>query len=278
MLRITMPTNWHATACTCCAAFVAVFVTAISTASAGSFYVRSIANAQTSGNILNSDFATQDTGQVQTQSNSAGPLSAGSGGTLYSFSASANVLTEIGAVHGSAAFSASSNGPAGGANASAQGQWSDTITITSNTLASGTPVTFLATISLHRTISGTPPASVSAFVNGPFGLTLTDTLASPNAAQSVSTIVNTTIGSVMSATSTLSLSAGAGAIAPFSLSGSVLAENTALFSFKPITPGASYTTASGVTFVPEPASAWLMLCGIVLTGLSRVRVLRSRSR
>jgi hypothetical protein len=254
-----------------------VFVAAVSTASAVPFYVRSIATAQTSGlGISDPHFFTDDTGQVQTQSNSAGPFSANSSGAFYNFHADADVLTEIGAVHGSASASANSTGPNGGSNASAQGQWSDTITIISDTLPSGTSVSFLATMFLHRTISGAPPASAGISLSGPFGLSFNDSLSSPNAAESVSTLVNTTIGSVLSATSTFTMSAGASGIAPFSMSGSVSAENTAVFSFTAITPGASYTTASGVTFLPEPPSALLMLCGLLALGLSRASGAMSR--
>lgn len=244
---------------------------------AGPYYVRSIATVQTSGNIFDGHFSTLDTGQVQSTSNSAGPFQVTSGTPLYSFTSSANVLTTIGAVHGSVDVHASSNGPAGGGTASAQGQWNDTITITSNTLPSGTPVDFLATIHLHRAISGTllPGASASANVTGPFGLSLIDSLSSPNPAQSVSTIVHTTIGSVLSATSTLSLNAGASGIAPFTLFGTVMAENTATFELQPITPGASYTTASGVTFVPEPTGCVLAILGAL--GLAIAQRSRSRS-
>jgi hypothetical protein len=259
------------------AGILAVLAT-VNSASAVPFYVRSIATAQTSGNIPDSHTSTNDTGQVQTLSNSSGPFHVHSSGAFYDFDATANVLTEIGQVHGSATIAVSSTGPAGGANATAQGQWSDTITITSDTLQSGTPVSFLATILLHRTITGAPPATASAFVNGPFGLSLTDSLASPNATESVSTIISTTIGQVLTATSTLTLSAGGGGIAPFGMSGSAFAENTAVFHLVPITPGASYSTASGVTFVPEPASVWGMLSGIALLGLSRARVWRARAR
>ena len=56
-------------------------------------------------------------------------------------------------------------------------------------------------------------------------------------------------------------------IAPLALSGSVLADNTAVFAFDPITPGASYSTASGVTFasIPEPGSLVLVAFGAGLT-------------
>ena len=70
------------------------------------------------------------------------------------------------------------------------------------------------------------------------GMNLRDSLSSRNSAQSVSTIFNTTVGSVVTFTSTLTCDTGASGIAPFNLSASSLAENTAVFQFEPITPTA----------------------------------------
>jgi hypothetical protein len=258
--------------------FAAVLVTVVQPAYAVPvYYVQSIARAETSGNITDGQGFFNDTGHVHATSNSAGPFTAQSHGTSYDFNASADVLTEIGAVHGSASIAASSTGPAGGANASAQGQWSDTVTITSDTLPNNAPVSFLATIVLHRSISGIPGTTVSAEVNGPFGLHLIDSLSSPNSTESVSTLINTFVGSTLSPTSTLTLTAGGSGLAPFNFSGAAVSENTAVFQFKPITPGASYRTDSGVTFVPEPASAFMMLCGSALLSLWGARAMRARN-
>lgn len=243
-------------------------------ASASPYYVRSIATAQASGNILTPSSYNNDTGEVQTTSISAGPGLAQSTGSLYSFNASTNAFAEIGSLHGSVMVQASSSGPAGGGSANSQTFWSDSLTITSPTLPNGAPVSFLATIFLHRTITGNGNSSAFASVTGPFGLNLTDMRSAPNPVQSVSTIVNTTVGSVLSATSSLNLHADAGGLAPFSMSVSVLAENTAVFQFEPITPGASYLTASGVRFVPEPTTGVMVLGGIVtvcLRSIGRIR-------
>src|SRR5262245_27702966 len=71
-------------------------------ADAGPFYVQAIATTTTSGNILDGHSFTHDTGQVQATSTSAGPFSANSGGALYSLSATAGTVTELGAIHGHA--------------------------------------------------------------------------------------------------------------------------------------------------------------------------------
>jgi len=249
---------------------------------ASTFYVRSIATVTTSGNILDGHFNTQDTGQVSVLTNSAGPFDITSQGSFYSFEAAAQAVTELGVQHAFAEAFATSTGPAGGANASAQSQWSDTITITSPTLAPGTLVSFLATITLDRIITGTsgPGVHGSAEVTGPFGMDLLDSLSSPNSTHSVSKIVTTTIGSVLTATSTLTLEADAGGIAPFlGLSASVHAEHTSTFHLDPITPGASYSTASGAAFLstPEPASMFGALSGLALIATIAARRARVRA-
>jgi hypothetical protein len=252
----------------------ASFLSAVTPASAGPFYVLSSATATTSGNIPNGQSFTNTTQKLPQFSVEAGPFHAVSSGTFYGFDATADTVTELGAVHGSATVFAQSTGPAGGATATAQGQWSDTITITSNTLPNNTPVQFLATIILHRTITGSG-ATASADVTGPFGLHLLDSLSAPNPALSASVVFNTFVGQVLSPTSTLTINVGGSGIAPFAKSGAVHAENTAVFHFEPITAGASYTTASGITYVPEPATFWLAVAGVLVIGASRLRKART---
>jgi hypothetical protein len=255
-------------------------VAAARPAAAGPFYVQANANATTSGIGVNGNSASLNTGQIQAPSAVAGPFVVSSSGQLYDFEATSGAVTEVGAIHAHATASASSSGPAGGASAGARGQWSDTITITSDTLAPGTLVQFLATVVLHRTITGGGLGThASADVTGPFGLNLIDALDAPNPAESVSTVVTTTVGSVMTATGTLSLEADAGGIAPFSLSASVIADNTAVFEFVPITVGASYVTASGATFpavseAPAPGGLALAVAG----GLSALPIALRRRR
>lgn len=257
-----------------CAIALSVTV-GFSTSHAAIMYsVRSTAKTQTSGNISNGDFHSVDTGVVLATSNSANPPSAISSGSFYSFSASADNLTEVGKIHGSASVSASSSGPAGGGNADVQGFWTDTVTITSSTLANGTPVSFLATIVLHSTITGSGTgAHAYAYLNGPFGLNVTNDISAPHYELTASTTVNTTVGATLSLSSSLTLHADAGGIAPFNLNPSVIAENTAYFKLDPITAGASYSTASGVTYVPE-ASSVAMLSALAVAFLG----LRSRRR
>jgi len=62
------------------------------------------------------------------------------------------------------------------------------------------------------------------------------------------------------------LHADAGGIAPFNLNASVLAENTAYFKLDAITPGASYSAASGAVYVPEVSSV-VMLAALAISSL-----------
>jgi len=246
-------------------------LTAWGAAAEAGFYVSADARAITSGNILNGDFERVTFTQVPGRSVIAGPATASSTGTHYGFAADAWSEVEVGAIHAYATASATSTGPAGGGTADAYGLWSDTITITSDSLARGTLVEFLATVILHRDVTATGSSTFQsgqayAQLTGPFGLSLYDSSSAPNATQSVSTVVRTTVGSTLSAWSSLSIYASAsGSKAPFGAGASVLAQNTARFEFTPITAGASYETESGARFetptVPEPGTLALMGLG-----------------
>jgi hypothetical protein len=258
---------------TCLVAFLS-FAVEVQTADALPFYVRARTTAAADGfGVPNPYNATSDTGEVSLTAVSSQDLGGSVSGLFYSASGSSSAFAEIGSLHASASFGASSNsgGPFVGANGFGQAWWGDTLTITSNTLASGTPVMFEATITFHRAISGSGLGVVNALVSGPFGLSINDSRATPNPVQSVSTIVHTTVGSSISISSTLSVGAS-GSVAPGqSSSGSIDAFNTSTFMFIPITEGASYSTASGVQFVPEPSTYVLAAMGIVAVLIARRR-------
>lgn len=224
---------------------------------AASFYVRARTTATADGfGVPNPYNAVSDTGEVALTSVSATDLSGGVSTLFYNASASSRASAAIGSLRASASFGASSepSGPFVGANGFGQAWWGDRLTITSNTLAPGTPVMFQATIDFHRVITGGGLGVVNALVSGPFGLSISDSRATPNSQQSATTVVHTTIGSQINVFSTLSVNAS-GSVAPGqSSSGSGDAFNTSTFTFTPITPGASYSTASGVLFVPEPST------------------------
>jgi hypothetical protein len=245
---------------------------AVPTAYAVPFYVRARTTATADGfGVPNPYSATSDTGEVALTSVSASDLGGSVNSLFYNASGSSKAMAEIGSLHASASFGASSNsdGPFVGANGFGQAWWGDTLTITSDTLAPGTPVMFQATIDFHRVITGSGLGVVNALVSGPFGLSISDSRATPNAQQSATTVVHTTVGSQINIFSTLSVGAS-GSVGPGQgASGSVDAFNTSTFTFMPITPGASYSTASGVLFVPEPSTYGL--CAMALIGLLACR-------
>ncbi len=228
----------------------------------------------TGGITLSPQDSRVDTGPVQAASITTGLLSAETSGSGFDFNATANTVTEIGAMHGTLTTLADTGVWPGGAGATATGIWYDTITITSDTLPAGTPVSFMATDILDRTINSMisdgngNAVEWSADFSGPFGLNLVDSYSSPNSAETVSTVINTTVGSTLPVSSELDLTSNSEAPnPPFDGFNDVNAGDTARFDFQPITPGASYSTASGAVFVPEPASIWLMCCGLIACGL-----------
>ncbi len=252
-------------------------------ARAQDYFVRADADASTGGYVVTNYDYRLDTGPVHTTSISAGQFFSESTGPGSDFNGNAYTVTDIGAIHATAYGEANTGSPGAGGG-SGFGVWSDTITITSDTLPFGTPVSFLATDVLHRTIDSMiiedgNSVVASADLEGPLGLSLKDSLSSPNGTGSVSTIYNTTIGATFTISSRLDVSAGVTVTnPPFNGSATVNAGNTALFEFEPLTAGASYTTASGVQFVPEPASMWLICCGIIAAGLYGLRYRRLTAR
>jgi hypothetical protein len=112
---------------------------------------------------------------------------------------------------------------------------------------------------------------VNALVSGPFGLSINDSRARRNLVQSVSTLVHSSIGSRIPSSSTLNVDAS-GSVAPGqSSSGNINAFNTSTFMLTPITVGASYNTASGVQFVPEPSAYVIAKMGIAALLFARRR-------
>ncbi|HUO07718.1 MAG TPA: hypothetical protein VM008_05430 [Phycisphaerae bacterium] len=178
------------------------------------------------------------------------------------------------------------------AGGSATASMLDTITITSPTLPAGTPVDFHVSTTLHVNITspayGNADASTSVLFYKP-GYSYTDDTGNSyfgfidrhflgtNLSQDVeqtSDILHTFVGD--SFTVELDGSASATGDADASRpSGYALADagNTAFFNLDPLTPGATYTTDSGLSYLspaPEPASlATLALAALPLLRRTR---------
>ncbi len=152
------------------------------------YYVKASTRVQTGGfGISDPHYNDDNTGQVPALSISSGPFTVTSTGGNYA-TATAYALSEVGALHGYGSISASSANLAAGGDAQITGSaWGDTITATSNTLPLGTPVSLQATLTFHRTLSGSGSGilvQTSASMTGPFSLSISDSLAAPNSTQS----------------------------------------------------------------------------------------------
>jgi hypothetical protein len=261
---------------------VGAFAVAIAVAAASHpvfaqpYYVKASTRVQTAGfGISDPQFHVDISGQVQALSMTCGPFTATSTAAA-SATATAYAKSDLGALHASGSISASSIGAAAGGDSQATGEaWSDTFTATSNTLPIGTPVNMLATLTFHRTLSASNPSvtvQTSAGLSGPFSLNISDSLAAPNPTQSVSTTFSAFVGSSFAVTGSLYFQVNGSASGGGSVSGSIDVSNTATFTLVSLNPAATYSTASGVNYVPEPAS--IAIAGIVMVCIGLQRPLR----
>jgi hypothetical protein len=235
---------------------------------------------QTGGfGIENPGYNDHNTGNVQTNSISSGPFTVtSSSSTGNHASATAYSLSELGSLHGYGSISASTNDAPAGADSQITGAaWGDTFTVVSDTLPDGTPVDLQATLTFHRTLMGSHPdvlVQTSASLTGPFSLSISDTLASPNPTQSVTTTMTAYVGSPFFVQGQLYFQINGVADSSHSgVSGSVDVANTASFTLVSLNPAASYTTASGASYVPEPSSLCLVGLSVLVLGCRRRRTM-----
>lgn len=164
-----------------------------------------------------------------------------------------------------------STGDAGGIDATVDGYWWDTITVTSNTLAAGTAVTLMGSVELSAQVSPSlaypsPHTRAQASLNfgGPSCCSIADTRTDTvtSATGSFQAVVGGSyqvFGSLIAHTGTNAFVADTGSV-----------EASARYYLWTSTPGAGYISASGVNYappVPEPETYGLMLAGLGLMGL-----------
>lgn len=230
------------------------------------YYVRAATRVQTGGfGISDPKYLDDNTGNVQALSIESGPFTVTSTSANYA-TATAYSLSELGSLKGYGSISASSTGAAASADAQITGAvWSDTITVTSDTLPLGTLVNLEATLTFHRELSASSPtvlAQTSASVTGPFSLSISDTLAAPNSTQSQTATFSAYVGYPFVVTAQLYFQIN-GAVSNGSVSGDIDVSNTATFQLVSLNPAASYSTASGVNYVPEPTALALVSLGCI---------------
>ena len=200
-------------------------------------------------------------------------------------SISAFADAQYGALH-AIAVAAADNTQNNTASAQVQATFNDVVQVTSPTLPAGTPVALQLNIHLDYHVTGanqpkqTPPSALvmTDWKLYPTGINVVGTsdtfrfTASENlqATQpsTYSGIYHSAVGEQFAVSAVLAAQAQCGSSPGFT-SGLATADalNTSAFTLISITPGAGYTTSSGVTYVPEPASL-LSLC---LGGLLLIR-------
>lgn len=216
------------------------------------------------------------------------------GGSGSSFTGS--IGADPGSLHAMATATAPNPSP-GNASGYATAEFSDCVLVTSDTLPQGTPVQLQVTTHLDYSLTGVLPAthpnSPSANINNAWELkpgslngipgtsdTLTfstmETYGQPQQPNDFSFVYNTSVGQLFCVAGYLYGQVAAyGGNGPETLTAD--ASNTATFNLVPITPGASYVTGDGVTYVPEPMSDCVLgLVGIGL--LSRRRRIAHQRR
>jgi hypothetical protein len=147
-------------------------------------------------------------------------------------------------------------------------EWTDTIYVSG--LPNGTPVDLMLTDVLHISSSHSGNASISLFASLSMGNQSIQLLNNQGASDGLITqtsIVHTISGTELQLSSELTGSANVAAIgAVESATGD--ASDTALSYITVLTPGASYTSASGFDYaapagVPEPRSVWLLGASLI---------------
>jgi hypothetical protein len=263
--------------CSAAAAFATV-LTLIESASTQSYTVRAATRVQTGGfGVIDPQYLDNNTGDVQALSISSGPYTVSS--NSGSVTATAYSLSQLGSLHGYGSISASAGlggAPAGGDAQITGAAWKDTFTVTSDTLPEFTPVQLQATLTFHRSLNGAGAdvlVQTNSSISGQVSLSISDTLANPNATQSVSDTFTAYVGVPFQMFGQLYFQInGVASSGNSPISGSVDISNTATLKLVSLNPAASYTTASGILYnVPEPISFVLTAVGALCLGWRRRR-------
>jgi hypothetical protein len=216
---------------------------------------------------------TQNTGLISDPSISLPPINASYSNGSFSGTASVSAASiQYGAMD--ASVSASVVSGLGGAVGQFVGEWNDTVTVTSSTLALGSPVSLLFSLSVDTASSCSGPtagASVGATLNiSTAQISSTSNCASLN--QTKTLLYATSVGAHIAINDNLTLIASAGGVGGV---GSATIDPSSAFAIASETPGAAFAAASGANYLPVPVPATMSL---MLSGLGWLGVLKRRSR
>jgi hypothetical protein len=183
-------------------------------------------------------------------------ISQSSGGGFVELSGTA----ALAALSSSAHMTATSDGYHGHPNSFTQ--WSDTVTVTSDTLPRGTPAQFRLTLDVQdtATLTGRSPGFDGAWINanahvGQNGLVFDDATGGTSSPTTQTLVVSTLVGDMVPVDGSLSVQANATSTEPSNRVVEARAEASAIVHIDPITPGVSYATDSGTSYTTPSVDA-----------------------